>query len=306
MNPGAGLAAAALDWYAAHGRDLAFRRSTDPWAVLVSEVMAQQTQAARAAVAWSAFIDRYPTPAAFAATSPGEAIRAWRGLGYNRRAIALRDAAVGIVELHEGRVPDSLEALEALPGVGPYTARAVLAIAYGRPVAPLDTNIRRVLARYLGGLAGAAQEQQRLGDELVPAGSPGAWTHALMDIGATICRKRGPRCAACPLAASCALAGMVAAPATPAADIAGAGEAAAARPPSRRHGPAPRFETTTRWLRGRILDRLRDAPDGSWMAFETPIGLHDLPAVDAALASLAAERLVERDSARPSNARLAT
>ena len=110
---------AALDWYATNGRDLAFRRTTDPWAVLVSEVMAQQTQAARAADAWKTFIQAYPTPAALAAASTAEVIRAWRGLGYNRRAVALRSAAVRMVEAHGGAVPDTLEALEALPGIGP-------------------------------------------------------------------------------------------------------------------------------------------------------------------------------------------
>ena len=154
------LEEAALAWFEANGRDLAFRRTTDPWAVLVSEVMAQQTQAERAAAAWSVFIDRYPTPAALAAASSADVIRAWRGLGYNRRAVALREAAIAIVERHGGGVPDSLDALQVLPGIGPYTARAVLAIAFGRPVAALDTNVQRVLDRSIGGLPTTPRERQ--------------------------------------------------------------------------------------------------------------------------------------------------
>ena len=111
--------AAALDWYAANGRDLAFRHTTDPWAILVSEVMAQQTQASRAAEAWTIFMAKFPTPESLAAASPAAVIRAWRGLGYNRRALALRDAAIDIVEDHAGRVPDDLDALQLLPGIGP-------------------------------------------------------------------------------------------------------------------------------------------------------------------------------------------
>ena len=284
--PADDLQAAALGWYAAHGRDLAFRRTADPWAVLVSEVMAQQTQAARAADAWTAFIDRYPTPAALAAASPAEVIRAWRGLGYNRRAIALRAAATRIVAVHDGVVPDALEALELLPGIGPYTARAVLAIAFGRRVAALDTNIRRVLDRSVGPLPAGARERQTAADGFVPAGRSAAWTHALMDIGATFCRKREPCCEACPIRASCA---FVRKGATPALQ------------PSRR---APRFEATNRWLRGRILDLLRDAPDGIWVVFEGPIGTHDLVAVDAGLESLRAEGFLERADGETSRARL--
>lgn len=283
----AGLNPEILAWYEANGRDLAFRRTRDPWAVLISEVMAQQTQASRAAAAWELFIERYPSPAGFAAASPAEAIRAWRGLGYNRRAIALREAAITIVEVHGGRVPDDLAALEALPGIGPYTARAVLAIAFGRPVAALDTNIRRVLDRALGGLPARPRERQAAADLLVPADRPADWTHALMDIGATLCRAREVRCDACPLAAGCATARGDGLPAAP-----------EPRP------PAQPFPATTRWLRGRILDRLRDAPHGGWVAFDGPIGQHAPDRVRGALADLARQRLVELDAAAPGRARL--
>jgi A/G-specific adenine glycosylase len=282
---------AVLGWYAAEGRDLAFRRTAEPWAVLVSEVMAQQTQAARAAEHWSRFIDAYPTPGALAAASPADVIRAWRGLGYNRRAVALRGAAVQIVEDHGGQVPDTLEALVSLPGVGPYTARAVLAIAFGRPVAALDTNIRRVLDRSLGPLPAGARELQAASDGFVPDGHAATWTHALMDIGATICRKRDPSCGTCPVRRWCRSAGTIVTPAR-----------AAPRPRAQR--PA-RFESTVRWLRGRIMDRLRDAPPGAWTDLDGPIGEHGSEAVHAAVRALGSEGLIELDSTAGSGARFA-
>jgi A/G-specific adenine glycosylase len=272
------LQASALAWYAENGRDLAFRRTADPWAVLVSEVMAQQTQATRAADAWVIFMDHYATPAALAAASNADVVRAWRGLGYNRRAIALRAAAIRMVEDHDGRVPDTLVALESLPGIGPYTARAVLAIAFGRRVAALDTNIRRVLDRAAGPLPAGPGARQIAADGLVPADRPGDWTHALMDIGATICRKRVPRCGECPLLGLCRSAGTN-----------------LSTPPSRRPGAAVPFESTNRWLRGRILDQLREAPPRAWVRIDEPIGGHDAAAVRAALASLEREGFLERE-----------
>ena len=277
--------AAVLDWYATNARDLAFRRTTDPWSVLVSEVMAQQTQAARAAEHWERFMATYPTPAALAAASPADVIRAWRGLGYNRRAVALRAAAGRIVDIHGGRVPDDLEALVALPGIGPYTARAVLAIAFGHPVAALDTNIRRVVGRAFDDAGHSGRELQSFADGLVPAGRAAAWTHALMDIGAEFCRPRDPRCDHCPVARTC-LARAAGVP------VGAAVTARAAR-------LTPRFEATTRWLRGRILDRLRDAPDGVWIRFAEPLGSHDVAAVHGELRRLAREGLLQLDEGAP-------
>jgi A/G-specific adenine glycosylase len=268
-----------LEWYAANGRELAFRDTTDPWAILVSEVMAQQTQASRAAEAWTRFMATYPTPASMAAASAADVIRAWRGLGYNRRALALHRAARVIVEEHGGVVPDSLAALLALPGIGPYTARAVLAIAFGRPVAALDVNVRRVLGRAfeLDGVPAAAR--QSAADALVPAGRAAEWTHALMDVGAAFCRPRDPRCDACPLSDTCPSAGAVRA-------LDGRGQ------------PSPRFSSTSRWLRGRILDTLRDAPDNAWVRFDAPIGEHSVVAVSSALAALASEGMITLDDDR--------
>jgi A/G-specific adenine glycosylase len=275
------MQAVVLDWYADNARGLAFRRTSDPWAVLVSEVIAQQTQAARAAEAWTRFIAAFPTPAALAAASPATVIRAWRGLGYNRRAIALREAAIAIVEVHGGRVPSTLEELVELPGVGPYTARAVLAIAFNEPVAALDTNIRRVVGRAFLGDQGSARPRdlQSIADGFVPRGHAAAWTHALMDVGAAFCRKREPRCGECPLAGHC----LFRAAGRPAEPL---GRSVDRRP----------FGSTTRWLRGRILDRLRDAADGDWVTFTEDMGEHGLEAVRDALRALAREQLLELDA----------
>jgi len=171
------LRRAVLAWFADHGRELDFRLDghLDPWGVLVSEVMAQQTQISRVEERWPAFMAAFPTPAALAAASPADAIRAWRGLGYNRRALSLHRAAVAI-EAAGGVVPGNIAALMALPGVGPYTARAVAAIAFGRPVGAVDVNVRRVLGRILAGEPSALSPAaaQAAADALVDAGRPGA------------------------------------------------------------------------------------------------------------------------------------
>jgi A/G-specific adenine glycosylase len=288
---------AVLDWFRGNARPLAFRSTSDPWAILVSEFMAQQTQAARAAEAWERFLVEFPTPAALAAASPADALRAWRGLGYNRRALALRAAAKEIVARHDGRVPSDLGALDALPGVGQYTARALAALAFGRRFGAVDTNVRRVLGRALFDEPPGARELQAAADAIVPADRPGEWTHALMDVGATFCR-RNPRCPECPIQPWCRYAARAAAT--------NRDGAPATTPRRRRAGlPAePPFETTSRWLRGRILYRLRDAGHGTWVPFSTPIGAHASETVAAALRRLAGEHLLELREGAPIEARL--
>jgi A/G-specific adenine glycosylase len=286
-----------LGWYAANGRPLAFRATSDPWAILVSEVMAQQTQAGRAAEAWSRFSADYPTPAALASAHPAAVLRAWRGLGYNRRAVALQRAAQAIVRDHGGEVPRDLEALLRLPGVGPYTTRAVAALAFGQRVGAVDTNVRRVLSRaFFEGPAGQ-RDMQALADELAPPRHAGLWTHALMDIGATFCRARAPRCEPCPFNSSCRYAADRSAAAPPARST----PAQPARPTRR---PSTSFEGTSRWLRGRILDRLRDLDDGAWLPFGEAIGQHDAAAVAVALEGLARDGLIERRDGDAPEARL--
>lgn len=181
-------------------RDLPWRRTRDPWAVLVAEVMLQQTQVPRVVPRWHDFLERFPTPRRCAAASVGDVVRAWQGLGYNRRAVALHGAASAVVRAHDGVVPADLDALLALPGIGPYTARAVLAFAFERAVCPLDVNTARPLARAYGVTA------QVDADAVVPPDGEAAWrfTQGLMDLGALVCRRRSPHCEACPWRSSCA------------------------------------------------------------------------------------------------------
>lgn len=279
---------AILDWYAEHGRRLPFRATADPYAILVSEAMAQQTQAARAGETWTMFMARFPTVAALAAATPADVLRSWQGLGYNRRALNLWRAAGRIVEAFDGEVPRDLAALESLPGVGPYTARAVGAIAFGLPVGAVDTNVRRVLGRIVAGDVGvlAPAALQDAAEAAVPPDRPGEWTHALMDIGAMLCRPSRPDCEACPARAWCRYANETTA--------ARAGRPARTNATVAHERPAP-FRSTSRWLRGRILDRLRDAADGDWVALDGAIGEHDPRAVAVAADALAREGLLELD-----------
>jgi A/G-specific adenine glycosylase len=287
---------AILAWYAATGRELAFRATADPYAVLVSELMAQQTQAERAADAWTRWMARWPTVRDLAAAPVAEAVRAWAGLGYNRRAVALHRAAQEIVREHGGEVPSSVEALERLPGVGPYTARAVAAIAFGMPVGAVDVNVRRVLGRLAAGgpEAFTPASMQALADAAVPPGDAAAWTHAVMDLGARLCKPSKPRCADCPAYAWCRYA---------------AGErpsvAREGSQPTGRHRPSPPFESTNRWLRGRVLERARSVPDGAWAGYRDAIGDHGVGAVREAVLSLGADGLLDvREGDRGLEARL--
>lgn len=192
---------AVLAWAASNLRDLPWRAVRDPWHVLVAEVMLQQTQADRVVPKWRAFLADHPTPTSCADAPLGEVLRLWQGLGYPRRARNLHSAAVVVRDVHDGEVPDRLDDLLALPGVGPYTARAVLAFAFEHDVAVVDTNIARVLARVLGRRL-TARQVQAAADALVPDGEGWWWNQALMDVGATRCRPE-PRCEGCPIAANC-------------------------------------------------------------------------------------------------------
>ena len=242
------LREAVLAWGATAGRDLPWRHTRDPWAVLVSELMLQQTQVARVAPRWTAFLERFPTPAACAAASVGDVLRAWQGLGYNRRAVTLHRAAQRIVAHHGGSLPADLDALVALPGVGPYTARAVLAFAFEVDVGLVETNSARVLARAVAGRPLSRREAQAAADELVPPGRAWAWNSAVTDLGATVCTKRAPDCAGCPIVAWCAWDRSSRPGDDPAEDTAGVG---------RRQSP---FAGSDREGRGRLLDALRQGP----------------------------------------------
>ena len=174
--------------------------------MLVSEVMLQQTQASRVVAPYARFVTQFPTPAVCATASSGDVVRAWGGLGYNRRAVFLHRAAQGIASAHDGAVPPSFGDLRALPGVGEYTARAVLAFAFERDVGVVDVNVRRVLSRAVAGRPLASAEAQRLADALVPAGA--GWSHnqAMLDLGAAHC-SAAAACEPCPLRRHCAWAG---------------------------------------------------------------------------------------------------
>ena len=286
---------AILAWYDAYGREIPFRSVTDPYAILVSEAMAQQTQVMRAAAHWRAWMAQFPTVAALAAAPVADVLRAWAGLGYNRRAIHLHRAARAIVEEHGGRVPDTVKELQALPGIGPYTARAVAAIAFGRPAGAVDVNVRRVLARAVAGDADALApgDLQALADAAVPYERPADWTHAVMDVGARFCRPK-PRCGDCPAISLCRYAASAAAGERPA--------HVPRRPAAERALP---FPETTRWLRGRLLAAARAATADGWTRYELPVGSHGLGAVREALVSLAADGLLEvRDHDGSAEARL--
>ncbi len=247
-----------LAWYDRGHRDLPWRRTRDPYAILVSEVMLQQTQAARVVPRYEAWLERWPDDAALAAASRAEVLGAWVGLGYNRRAVRLQEACV--IVARDGW-PRSAAGLRELPGIGPYTAAAVASFAFGEQVACVDTNVRRVAERLGRGLP----------EELVPAGSAASWNQAMMELGATVCGAREARCGVCPVAPWCTSAGLV---------------EVAARAPA---GTRERFEDSNRWVRGRIVAALA-AGEG------LPDAIPD-ERLAPALEGLVREGLVVRDGA---------
>jgi A/G-specific adenine glycosylase len=200
-----------LAWYAVHGRDLPWRRTRDPYRVLVSEVMLQQTQVDRVIPKYREFLRQYPTLARLARADAQDVRRLWYPLGYNARPFRLHQIARETMASYGGRLPDRAEELRRLPGIGRYTAGAVLAFAHGRDVAVLDTNVRRVLTRVFLGPRRAARARARgdgafweLAESLVPRGHGYDFNQALMDFGATWCSPRKPKCPACPMRGFCA------------------------------------------------------------------------------------------------------
>ncbi len=236
------------EWYTLHARVLPWREpGVGAWAVLVSEVMLQQTPVARVLPVWQQWMVRWPTPASLAAQPAGEAVRAWGRLGYPRRALRLHESARVITQQHGGQVPRDEQALRALPGVGDYTAAAVLSFAFGQAQVVLDTNVRRVWARVLGGAAfpsttsrtAVEVEQARALQPRDPA-TASRWAVAVMEFGALVCTARSPACTDCPLATVCAW-------------------RAAGYPPPATPRRGQVYEGTDRQMRGRILAVLREA-----------------------------------------------
>lgn len=235
-------------WYDANARDLPWRRpGTAPWAVLVSEVMLQQTPVSRVVPVWQAWLARWPTPTALAAEAPGEAVREWGRLGYPRRALRLHEAATAMVAQHGGQVPSSYDELIALPGIGAYTAAAVAVFGFGARHEVLDTNVRRVLARVFGGNADVTTASPTRGERdaalaMVPTDEPARHGVAVMELGALVCTARSPRCGVCPVTTECAW------------FAAGRPDGASARRPQTHAG-------TDRQVRGRLLAVLRESVD---------------------------------------------
>jgi A/G-specific adenine glycosylase len=231
-----------LQWGLPRLRDLPWRRTRDPWAILVSEVMLQQTQALRVIPKWKEFIATYPTPSACASASLGEVLRLWQGLGYPRRARNLHAAATEVARM--GEFPAALEGLLRLPGVGNYTARAVLAFAFEADVAVVDTNIARVLARVAGRRL-SPKQVQATADAALSRGESWAWNQSLMELGAVLCRPTSPRCTVCPLEEGCAWRGVGVDPAIGSAGVSRA---------------QTRFDGSDRQARGRLMKALVDGP----------------------------------------------
>jgi A/G-specific adenine glycosylase len=245
-----GFEAPLAAWYAASARDLPWRRpGVGSWPILVSEFMLQQTPVARVLPAYEAWLARWPTAAALAAATPGDAVRQWGRLGYPRRALRLHACAEVIATRHGGRVPDSLAELRALPGVGSYTAAAVASFAFGQRHPILDTNVRRVLARLVGGRQLAARgsasvAETKLAESLLPPAEgnrAGRWSVAVMELGALVCTAAKPACDSCPVADRCAW------------RLDGSPANSAPR-------PSKRYAGSDRQCRGAVLSVLRTAP----------------------------------------------
>jgi A/G-specific adenine glycosylase len=271
-----------LPWFARAARDLPWRRTRDPYAIWISEAMLQQTRVEAVVDAYERFLARFPTVAALAAADADDVLAAWSGLGYYRRARALHAAARAIVERHAGAFPRTPADARALPGVGPYTAGAVLSIAYGVRAPAVDGNVARVLARWFAladplGSSALQRELWRRAEELLPAEDagagrgPGAWNQALMELGARVCAPRNPACDACPVAACCA--------------ARAAGREAELPVPARKRAPVDvRLEVALVERAGAVLLERRP-PDGR-MAGLWELPTREVPGPDGARAGL--------------------
>lgn len=274
------FAAAVLEWYEQAARDLPWRRpEAGPWAVLVSEVMLQQTPVTRVVPVYQEWLKRWPTPRELAGVPRSEPVRMWGRLGYPRRALRLHECAVSIVDRYAGEVPSDLDALLALPGVGPYTARAVATFGFGQRHPVVDTNVRRVTARAVEGSDARrpATHELRLVESLLPSDPPtGArFAAALMELGAVVCTARVPDCAHCPVTAHCRWRA--------------AGYPRSTERPLRQQP----YAGTDRHVRGRLLEVLRTA-DGNVPRTVLSATWHNAAQVNRALDSLLADGLARQ------------
>ena len=270
-----------LAFFRSNRRDLPWRRTRDPYRIWVSEVMLQQTRVDVVVPYYERWLERFPTIDDLAAASTDDVLRAWQGLGYYRRARNLHRAALAVRERHHGAVPDTAAALLTLPGVGRYTAGAIASIGFGRPEPAVDGNARRVLCRLLDVDDASPSTLHALAAALVPAGRPGDFNQAVMELGATVCTPRSPRCGVCPLTAECSAFG------------AGTQQE---RPLRRRALPVPAFDVGTAVLvddQGRVLVTRRPEEGllGGLWEFPGAIVRPDESARDAARRALVAFRL---------------
>ncbi|HEX9122056.1 MAG TPA: A/G-specific adenine glycosylase [Actinomycetota bacterium] len=265
---------ALLRWYEPRRDAYPWRKIRDPYRIWVSEIMLQQTQAPRVVAAYRAFLRKFPSLRSLAAAPRRDVVAAWGDLGYNRRAVALSEAARAVVREFGGRFPAEPSDLRRLPGVGPYTAAAVSSLAFGLPVAAVDTNVRRIVTRFFFGSEAHALTAGRIADAAqrwIAPDEPGAWTQALMDLGREICRPR-PRCQDCPISQTCRFISAVAVP----------------KPQRRRQPP---FEGSARQVRGAVVRILRSRSRSTLHELARASGF-PLERIVAAVATLRADGLV--------------
>jgi A/G-specific adenine glycosylase len=292
-----------LTWYAVEQRDLPWRTTSDPYAILVSEIMLQQTQVDRVLPKYQQFLEVFPTLTTLAEAATAEVIAVWVPLGYNMRAVRLQSIARQVIAEHAGRIPDTIEELLTLKGVGRYTAGAIACFAYHKQVATVDTNIRRVLHRIFLGLehpeprANDAQ-MLSLAEQVLPQDSAYNWNQALMDMGATICTSNAPQCDRCPLQTNCqAYVEMGQYSLFPSGTILRRLRKVAEKKSTYKAQP---FTSSNRYFRGRIVDLLRTLPAGQPMTLEelgpkikADFSKEELPWLQNILARLVKDGLLE-------------
>ena len=283
-----------LAWYARHGRDLPWRHTSDPYSILVAEIMLQQTQVERVLPKYREFLEAFPAVEDLARAPRGAVIRLWAPLGYNLRAVRLHQIAQQVVNTYGGRFPQTVDQLLHLKGIGPYTAGAIACFAYRQPVAFIDTNIRRVLGRCFGGIPFPTSAQDRpilaLAEQALPEEAYYAWHQGLMDLGATVCTWARPDCPQCPLEPWC-----IARPHILTEREVGRGVAERRA----RYRIQPRYAGSRRFYRGKIVSALRELQRGGALSLEA-LGLTvkpdftaaDLPWLADLVAGLASDGLV--------------